>query len=145
MLTAGSSVCVSAAEIFSDINDVPWGGAQAYINSVYENGLMVGDVDENGKRVFRAKENISYNELVQLVYNLSEDTADNDTINKWAEEMRKNNIPKWAYNSVSYAFGKRHNNTYKHIVIYEHGREAQEAPQGKIPHIFLEDFWKTKE
>lgn len=103
VLTAGSSVCVSAAEIFSDINDVPWGGAQAYINSVYENGLMVGDVDENGKRVFRAKENISYNELVQLVYNLSGDTADNDTINKWAEEMRKNNIPKWAYNSVSYA------------------------------------------
>ena len=48
VLTAGSSVCVSAAEIFSDINDVPWGGAQAYINSVYENGLMVGDVDENG-------------------------------------------------------------------------------------------------
>lgn len=103
VLTAGSSVSVMAAGNFADINDVPWGGAQAYINSVYENGLMVGDIDENGKRVFRAQENISYNEIVQLVYNLSGETADDETINKWADDMRKNNIPRWAYSSVSYA------------------------------------------
>ena len=71
VMAAGSAVSVTAAETFADINDVPWGGAQAYINSVYQNGLMVGDVNDNGERVFRAKDSISYNETVQLVYSLS--------------------------------------------------------------------------
>ena len=34
VMAAGSAVSVTAAETFADINDVPWGGAQAYINSV---------------------------------------------------------------------------------------------------------------
>ena len=103
VMAAGSAVSVTAAETFADINDVPWGGAQAYINSVYQNGLMVGDVNDNGERVFRAKDSISYNETVQLVYSLSGEKASDETINKWAEDMRKNNIPRWAYDCVSYA------------------------------------------
>ena len=35
VMTAGSTVSAAAAETFADINDVPWGGAQAYINSVF--------------------------------------------------------------------------------------------------------------
>ena len=84
VMAAGSAVSVTAAETFADINDVPWGGAQAYINSVYQNGLMVGDVNDNGERVFRAKDSISYNETVQLVYSLSGEKASDETINKWA-------------------------------------------------------------
>lgn len=103
IMTMGTVSTALAEEIFSDINNVPWGGAQAYINSVYKNGLMIGDMNDKGERVFRAKDNISYNETVQLVYKLSGKTADDITINKWAEEMRKNNIPKWAYEAVSYA------------------------------------------
>lgn len=103
VMAAGSAVSVTAAETFADINDVTWGGAQAYINSVYQNGLMVGDVNDNGERVFRARDSISYNETVQLVYSLSGEKASDETINKWAEDMRKNNIPRWAYDCVSYA------------------------------------------
>ncbi len=103
LMSASSAASVMAAESFSDINDVPWGGAQAYINSVYENGLMVGDTNKNGEHVFRARDNISYNETVQLAYALSGETADDDTINKWLADMKKNNIPSWAYPCVAYA------------------------------------------
>ncbi|MDD5945679.1 MAG: S-layer homology domain-containing protein [Clostridia bacterium] len=103
VMTVGGAFSASAAEVFADINDVPWGGAQAYINSAYENGLMVGDINSKGERVFRAKDNISYNETVQLVYMLSGETATDDMINNWAADMQKNGIPKWAYGCVSYA------------------------------------------
>jgi len=102
VIAAGSSIPVAAAETFKDINDVPWGGAQAYINSVYESGLMVGDVDENGDRLFRAKDNISYTETAQLVYSLSGETISTDVVEKWVSSMKKNNIPSWAYNCVAY-------------------------------------------
>ena len=103
VMTAGSTVSAAAAETFADINDVPWGGAQAYINSVYSSGLMVGDINEDGERVFRAKDNISYSETVQLVYALSGDKTTDEVINKWAGDMRNNNIPRWAYESTAYA------------------------------------------
>ena len=103
LMSVSSAANVMAAENFSDISDVPWAGAQAYINSVYENGLMVGDINRNGERVFRARDNISYNETVQLAYALSGETADDDTINKWLADMKKNNIPSWAYPCVAYA------------------------------------------
>ena len=103
VMTAGSTVSAAAAETFADINDVPWGGAQAYINSVFEKGLMVGDIDDSGRRVFRARDNISYNETVQLVYTLSGKTVSDEVINKWAADMRSNNIPRWAYDSVAFA------------------------------------------
>ena len=103
VMTAGSTVSAAAAETFADINDVPWGGAQAYINSVFEKGLMVGDIDDSGRRVFRARDNISYNETVQLVYTLSGKTVSDEVINKWASDMRSNNIPRWAYDSVAFA------------------------------------------
>ena len=88
VMTAGSAVSAAAAETFADINDVPWGGAQAYINSVYANGLMVGDINKDGERVFRANDDISYNETVQLVYALSGKKTSAETINKWAEIMK---------------------------------------------------------
>ena len=103
VMTAGSAVSAAAAETFADINDVPWGGAQAYINSVYANGLMVGDINKDGERVFRANDDISYNETVQLVYALSGKKTSAETINKWAEIMKYNNIPRWAYESTAYA------------------------------------------
>lgn len=103
IMTAGTAVSAAAAETFADINDVPWGGAQAYINNVYANGLMVGDVNEDGERVFRARENISYSETVQLVYALSGKKTSDEVINKWAQDMKNNNIPRWAYESTAYA------------------------------------------
>lgn len=102
VIAVGSSIPVFAAEPFKDINDVPWGGAQAYINSVYESGLMVGDVNENGERLFRAKDNISYTETAQLVYSLSGETVSTDEVQKWISSMKQNNIPSWAYNCVAY-------------------------------------------
>ena len=98
MMAVGTAVPASAA----DINDVPWGGAQAYINSVFESGLMVGEIDENGNRVFRAKNNISYTETAQLVYSLSGTTVSTDVVQKWTSVMKSNKIPSWAYNCVAY-------------------------------------------
>ncbi|MEA4971624.1 MAG: S-layer homology domain-containing protein [Candidatus Metalachnospira sp.] len=102
VIAVGASIPVAAAETFKDINDVPWGGAQAYINSVYESGLMVGDVNKNGERLFRAKDNISYTETAQLVYSLSGETVSTDVVQKWITSMKSSNIPSWAYNCVAY-------------------------------------------
>ena len=94
LMAIGTAVSVPAAENFADIDDVPWNGAKAYINSAYENGLMVGYINKNGERVFRAKDKISYSETVQLVYKLSGDTVEDFVVSKWSYDMAKNNIPK---------------------------------------------------
>ncbi len=103
VMSVGTVLTAPAAETFADINDVPWAGAQAYINNVYQNGIMVGDINEDGERVFRANEEISYNETVQIIYTLSGETVSDETINKWADIMKSNSIPRWAYDCVSYA------------------------------------------
>ncbi|GFI61331.1 hypothetical protein IMSAG049_00488 [Clostridiales bacterium] len=102
VMSMGTATSALAEGTFADINDVPWSGAQAYINSALENRLMIGEVNANGERVFRAREQISYNETVQLVYTLSSQSVTEEAINKWAEDMKNNNIPRWAYNSVAY-------------------------------------------
>ena len=51
LMSLGTAVSVSAAS-FSDINNVPWEGAKEYINKVADLGLMVGDTDKSGNKVF---------------------------------------------------------------------------------------------
>ena len=107
VMTISSAVTASAAN-FYDIDNVPWEGAKEYINSVSDLGLMVGDTDSAGHKVFRAKDRITYCEAMQLAYSIlknagamqTEVTA--DTISKWKTKMDAAYIPEWAYNCVAY-------------------------------------------
>ena len=65
-----NAVTASAAIVFSDINNVPWEGAKTYIRNVADLGLMVGESDGNGANIFRAKDNVTHVEAIQLTYNL---------------------------------------------------------------------------
>ena len=57
---------VGYGAVFSDVgSNLKW--AESYINSVYENGLMVGDYNSAGARVLRGTENINYSETAQLI------------------------------------------------------------------------------
>ena len=103
-----SSVPAMAAN-FSDINNVPWDGAKAYINDVADKGIMVGSV-ENGKQVFKARDNLTYAESAQICYTILKSTnklgSTGDYVKKWEAVMAGYNIPTWAYTSVSYCLEK---------------------------------------
>ena len=107
VMTISSAVTASAAN-FYDIDNVPWEGAKEYINSVSDLGLMVGDTDSAGHKVFRAKDRITYCEAMQLAYSILKNTGamqtevTTDTINKWKTKMDAAYIPEWAYNCVAY-------------------------------------------
>ncbi len=103
MLTLFSST-ISYGATFADISNIPWSGAESYINSVSTLGLMVGETDDNGKSFFRAKDSITYCETMQLAYNLMKKTSSSSEVktNKWTTVMSGYNIPEWAYDAVAY-------------------------------------------
>lgn len=90
---------------FTDINDVPWEGAQTYINQAADSGLMVGE-NMDGNMVFRAKDPVTLVETAQLVYNLLKTSNHLQTATgletKWNSTLTSANIPQWAYASVAY-------------------------------------------
>lgn len=99
------SVPVMAAN-FTDINDVPWDGAKTYINSVADDGLMVGDYDLKERLVFRARDGVSYCETMQLVYALVQKATGNSVSStiqtKWTSVMNSYKIPTWAQPAIAY-------------------------------------------
>jgi len=94
------------AASFTDINNVPWEGAKTYINSVADAGLMIGDYDNKGNIVFRARDGVSYCETMQLVYTLAQKTTGESVTstvqNKWTTVMSGYKIPDWAQPAVAY-------------------------------------------
>lgn len=94
------------AATFSDINNVPWEGAKTYINTVADLGLMVGDTDATGKKVFRAKDKVTYCETMQMTYTLLKnnnkllDTT--DLVKSYSPILTSYNIPAWAQEAVAY-------------------------------------------
>ena len=106
MCMAGSVNTVFAST-FADINDVPWSGAAQYIDEAASLGLMAG-YTENGKKLCKARNNVTYNEAVQLIYSImssynSANKASSSVITKWTSTMQSSNIPTWAYESTAYA------------------------------------------
>jgi len=95
-----------AASTFTDINDVPWSGAAQYIDEAASLGLMAG-YTENGNKLCKAKNNVTYCEAVQLIYstmclNDSTQKVSSSVVSKWTSAMQSADIPTWAYDSVAY-------------------------------------------
>ncbi|MCI8628918.1 MAG: hypothetical protein HFE57_05350 [Firmicutes bacterium] len=96
-----------SAKTFVDINTVPWQGAKSYIYEAVELGIMNGD---NKTQKFRPRDNVTYCELVQTMYNVLKKTDylcgrcdTEEMIEDWRDVLEFFNIPKWAYESVSYS------------------------------------------
>ena len=107
VLCMAVSVPSFAGVKFSDENDVPWDGAKAYIASVANLGLMVGQPNGDGTNIFRARDNVTYYETIQLAYNLVKNTARSadvyeSYVDKWKTTMEKADVPAWAYEAVSF-------------------------------------------
>lgn len=104
MMTSATSAVYAAS--FSDINNVPWEGAKAYINNVADLGIMVGDVNANNQKVFRAKDKVTYCETMQLAYTLLKNSNNlKDTSNlakKWNGVLAGYGIPTWAQEAIAY-------------------------------------------
>lgn len=109
VLTAGCFSVTGYAADFSDLDEVPWDGAKNYIQTVSDLGLMVGDIHPvTGKERFRPAARVSYCEATQLAYMVLKQTNNlkpntENLVDKWKSTMEKNNIPLWAYDSISYA------------------------------------------
>ena len=105
-ISSVGTVPAYAASVFADINNLPWAGAATYIEEAYNQGLMAG-YNENGKLYCKAKNNVTYNEAVQLMYSIMSKykgtTVSSSVVSKWTNTMAANNIPSWAYNAVAYA------------------------------------------
>ncbi|MDD4843013.1 MAG: S-layer homology domain-containing protein, partial [Anaerotignum sp.] len=92
---------------FNDINDVPWDGAKTVINSVADLGLLSGYEDNT----FRARNNVTYCEAVQMLYTTLVKTGtaqktDASTQYKYTAFMQQCNIPTWAQSAVAYGLEK---------------------------------------
>lgn len=105
-LISGSITPQVFAANFADINDVPWEGAKTYINAVADAGLMVGDYNNSGAKVFRARDKVSYCETMQLVYALMKNytgtSVESSVVTKYTTVMSGYKIPSWAYEAVAY-------------------------------------------
>lgn len=111
-LTASLLACqpVSALGVtFSDLDKVPWPGAETSIQKAADLGLMVGET-QDGKTVFRPRDSVSLCETAQLAYkvmvNTGKLTADNSVTEKWSTTMQTYKIPDWAHTAVAHCLEK---------------------------------------
>lgn len=92
---------------FRDIGDVPWSGAGTVINNVADLGLLSGYEDGT----FRARNNVTYCEAVQMLYatllktGLAEPLQAVDSF-RYSAFLNTYNIPRWAQVAVSYCLEK---------------------------------------
>lgn len=106
---AASCLPMSAyAANFKDINDVPWAGAAAVINSVADLGLLNGYEDGT----FRARNNVTYCEAMQMVYSVLVKTGAVEPIDaadaySYFSVLDTYRVPKWAQLATAYGL---HNN-----------------------------------
>ncbi len=108
LCTAASTVSYGA--VFSDIgSNLKW--AESYINSVYDSGLMVGDYNSKGQRVFRGSENMTYSEAAQLIYSMvlksgfSGDVTEMG-VSRYTMEMDGAGVADWAKKAVAFCMEK---------------------------------------
>lgn len=119
---------VGYGAVFSDVgSSLKW--AESYINSVYENGLMVGDYNSAGARVFRGMENITYSETAQLIYTMamkSGFTTDVTElgINRYSMEMSNEGIDQWAEKAVAFCMEKGIVSSYDLTKFKNNGQNA---------------------
>ena len=103
VMAASSLPLTAYAANFKDINDVPWAGAETVINSVADKGLLSGYEDGT----FRAKNNVTYCEAMQMVYNVLVKTGvakSMDAVEAYAYmgTLDTYQVPKWAQMAVAY-------------------------------------------
>ena len=105
LLMGSISVPAYAATTFVDINTVTWSGFKPFLNQAAELGLMSG-YEENGKRYCKPRNNVTYCEVVQLMYSIMKAYTKQDvndaTVTKWKPVISAYNIPTWAYKATAY-------------------------------------------
>jgi len=105
-LVTSSFATNAFAANFADMNQVPYEQAKPYINAVADAGLMVGDTNASGQKVFRPLDKVTYCETMQLVYAIMKTYTgkeiDTAVVNKYATVMNGYKIPSWAHPAVAY-------------------------------------------
>lgn len=110
---------------FRDINDVPWRGAGAVINNAADLGLLNGYEDGT----FRARNNVTYCEAVQMLYSTLLKTGMAQPLQavdsyRYTSFLNTYRIPKWAHIAVSYCLEKGILTTADIMKFTENGKSA---------------------
>lgn len=107
VMAASSLPMTAYAANFKDIDDVPWSGAAAVINNVADLGLLSGYEDGS----FRARNNVTYCEAMQMVYTALVKTGAATPLDaveaySYVPLMNARKIPNWAQTAVAYGLSK---------------------------------------
>lgn len=106
---AASSLPTSVyAASFKDMDDVPWAGAEKVIGSVADLGLLNGYEDNT----FRAKNNVTYCEAMQMVYSTIIKSGVAQPLEasaafQYYSVMNTYGIPAWAQTAVAYGLNRQ--------------------------------------
>ncbi|MBR2383265.1 MAG: S-layer homology domain-containing protein, partial [Anaerotignum sp.] len=89
---------------FKDINELPW--ASVSINSAADRGLVSG-YDENGARYYKPKNNVTYCEAMQMVYNSLQKTGtaaymEATKTYSYMQTLTTIGVPRWAQIATAY-------------------------------------------
>jgi len=89
---------------FKDINEQPW--ASVSINNAADRGLVSG-YDENGARYYKPKNNVTYCEAMQMVYNVLQKTGaarymEATKTYAYMQTLTTLRVPKWAQIATAY-------------------------------------------
>ena len=108
VMAASSLPMTAYAANFKDIDNVPWNGAQTVINQVADLGLLGGYEDNT----FRARNNVTYCEAMQMVYKVMTKTGSAEPIAAvdaypYMAILNTYKVPGWAQMAVAYGL---HNN-----------------------------------
>ena len=106
VLVAGSLPVTASAATFRDINEVSW--AAGTISEVADKGLISGYEDNT----FRGKNNVTYSEAMQMLYNIMNRTGNlkSSALGSQAayqSVMTLYQIPGWAQSSVAYGLASQ--------------------------------------
>ncbi len=133
-----SSLPVTAyAANFTDMDDVPWSGAETVINSVADLGLLKGYEDGT----FRAKNNVTYCEAMQMLYTTLLKTGmaeplDAVTAYQHYNMMQLYNIPAWAQTAVAYGLEKGIIDNQTLAVKFMNGTSSNYATREDVAKMF---------
>ena len=122
---------------FTDMDDVPWAGAETVINSVADLGLLKGYEDGT----FRARNNVTYCEAMQMLYSTliktgTAEPLDAVTAYQHYALMDLYHIPAWAQPAVAYGLEKGIIDQQTLVTKFMNGTSSNYATREDVAKMF---------
>lgn len=137
MMAFSSLPMTAYAANFTDMDDVPWAGAETVINSVADLGLLKGYEDGT----FRARNNVTYCEAMQMLYSTLMKTGAAEPLDAVVAYqhyalMDLYHIPAWAQPAVAYGLEKGIIDQQTLVTKFMNGTSSNYATREDVAKMF---------